>query len=283
MRLLQSFIAVFIIAGILSCGSSKEELILENETPESLLQKSEIAYQNGNYEESARLAQLLIDHFPTTDLHIEAQLLIARNLGGKEEYEQQFDLLLRVLKENIIPEKVPSIYAQIAKFYENAARWNPGTITSDSVDYNKAAGFYRKAVFYPNSNDEKTKAMALYRMALTYAKLDQIETASKAYQEVISTYPSSPYSSLARTKLINPANTEELPLPSVAEAQAAVSEAPAGGGVPLQQPEEVSAPQETIEEKAPGQIELPPEESEEPSIIDSLQTIDQDDTDSPEE
>ena len=95
----------------------------------------------------SRLAQLLLDNFPTSDLHIEAQLLIARNLGAMEEYEQQFDLLLRVLKENIIPEKVPIIYAQIAIFYENSARWNPGTVTTDSADFTKAAEFYRKVCF----------------------------------------------------------------------------------------------------------------------------------------
>ena len=283
MRLLQSFATIIIIAALLGCGSSKEELNMENETPESLLQKSEAAFQNGNYEESVQLAQLLIDHFPTTDLHIESQLIIAKNYGAMEEYEQQFDLLLRVLKENIIPEKVPIIYAQIAAFYENAARWNPGTISTDSTDYQKAAEFYRKAVFYPNSEDNATKAMALYRMALTYARLDKIETASKAYQEVINTYPSSPYSILARTKLTNPANTEELPLPTAAEMPAVVSGTPAGTE-PEQTGGAAAPPAETVQETAPGQIQLPPEETEEqPSIIDSLQTIDQDDDSVPQE
>jgi len=282
MRLIQSIITTLIITALLGCGGSKEELILENETPESMLQRSENAFQSGKYEESAKLAQLLIDHFPTSDLHIDAQLMIAKDLGALEEYEQQFDLLLRVLKENIIPEKVPSIYAQIAEFYENAARWNPGTVTSDSVDFQKAAEFYRKAVFYPNSDDNATKAMALYRMALTYARLDDIETASKAYQEVITTYPSSPYSTLARTKLTNPANTEELPLPAVTETPAAGPEAAAAA--PMAPPGEAAPPEKTIEEKAPGQIELPPEESgEEPSILDSLKTIDQDDNTIPQE
>jgi len=282
MRLIQSIITIIIITALLGCGSSKEELNMENETPESMLQRSANAYQNGNYEESVKLAQLLIDHFPTSDLHIEAQLLIAKDLGALEEYEKQFDLLLRILKENIIPEKVPSIYAQIAGFYENAARWNPGTVTSDSVDFQKAAEFYRKAVFYPNSEDNATKAMALYRMALTYAKLDDFETAGKAYQEVITTYPSSPYSTLARTKLTDPANTEELPLPAVTETQAAAVEEAAAP--PMAPPEEVAPAEKTIEETAPEQIELPPGESgEEPSILDSLETIDQDDNMVPQE
>ena len=122
-------------------------MVLENETPESLLQKSEVAFQNGNYDESIELAQLMFDNFPTSDLHIDAQLLISKTLGAQEKYEDQFDLLLRILKENIIPEKVPTIYMQIGEFYENSARWNPGTVTVDSIDYTNAASFIKKPFF----------------------------------------------------------------------------------------------------------------------------------------
>ncbi len=276
-KTIKIFIVLLVLSAFLGCGGSKDELVMENETPESLLLKSEQAYDMGNYDESLKLAQLLLDHFPTSDLHIEAQLLMANTYGAKEEYEEQFDRLLRVLKENIIPEKVPSIYAQIGEFYENSAKWNPGTVSTDSVDYSKAADFYKKAVFYPNSNDETTKAMALYRMALTYAKLNEIETASKAYQEIIATYPSSPYSSLARTKLNDPTNTDELPLPVGVETELTTAEM-----TPVATPEEatgeVTEKTETITEP-PQELELPADDSEEPSILDSLQTID---ADSPE-
>ena len=276
-KTIKIFIVLLVLSAFLGCGGSKDELVMENETPESLLLKSEQAYDMGNYDESLKLAQLLLDHFPTSDLHIEAQLLMANTYGAKEEYEEQFDHLLRVLKENIIPEKVPSIYAQIGEFYENSAKWNPGTVSTDSVDYSKAADFYKKAVFYPNSNDETTKAMALYRMALTYAKLNEIETASKAYQEVIATYPSSPYSSLARTKLNDPTNTDELPLPVGVETELTTAEM-TPGATPEEATGEVTEKTETITEP-PQEIELPADDSEEPSILDSLQTID---ADSPE-
>jgi tetratricopeptide (TPR) repeat protein len=280
-NMMKTFIILLVVSAFFGCGSSKDELVMENETPESLLLKSEQAYNMGKYDESIKLAQLLLDHFPTSDLHIEAQLLISRNYGAKEEYEEQFDQLLRVLKENIIPEKVPSIYAQIGEFYENSARWNPGTVTTDSADYTKAADFYRKAVFYPNSEDETTKAMALYRMALTYAKLKEIETASKAYQEVISTYPSSPYSSLARTKLNDPTNTDELPLPAGMETEYTSTEI-SPGATPKESTEEATDMTNTLPEP-PSEIELPSDDSEEPSILDSLQTIDADSPESDDE
>lgn len=195
---------------VVSCGSSKKEIDIEDETAESLLQKSNAALQSKNYDEALKLDTLLLLNFPTSDLHVDAQLNNAKALGGKEEYEQQLDLLLRILKENIIPEKVPSIYAQIAEHYEDAATWNPGTVTSDSLDWAKAAKYYRKAVFYPDSKDDAMKAKSLYRAGLMYAKLNQIDVAARAYEQTIAFYPDSKYSAMAKIKLRDPRNTDEI-------------------------------------------------------------------------
>ena len=195
---------------VISCGSSKNEINIEDETAESLLQKSNAALASKNYDEVLNLDTLLLLNFPTSDLHIDAQLNNAKALGGKEEYEQQLDLLLRILKENIVPENVPAIYTQIAEHYEDAATWNPGTVTNDSLDWAKAAQYYRKAVFYPDSKDDATKAKSLYRAALMYAKLNQIDVAARAYEQTIAFYPESIYSGMAKIKLRDPRNTDEI-------------------------------------------------------------------------
>ena len=278
---LKMLVSLLLLTAFIACGGSKDDIIIEDETPESLIQKGEVEFSNGNYDRSMQLAQLMLDNFPTSDLHIDAQLLISKSLGGQEKYEEQFDLLLRILKENIIPEKVPLIYMQIGEFYENSARWNPGDVTTDSVDYTNAAGFYKKAVFYPNSDDRYTKANALYRMALMHAKLNEIETASKAYQELIVTFPESPYSSLARTKLTDPTNTDELPLPTAAATSTVpATDQPTTGDqeIQQQQPEQPPATLTPVVEDQETELQLPVEE-EEPSILDSLQTIDEDSSD----
>jgi len=278
---LKMLVSLLLLTAFIACGGSKDDIIIEDETPESLIQKGEVEFSNGNYDRSMQLAQLMLDNFPTSDLHIDAQLLISKSLGGQEKYEEQFDLLLRILKENIIPEKVPLIYMQIGEFYENSARWNPGDVTTDSVDYTNAAGFYKKAVFYPNSDDRYTKANALYRMALMHAKLNEIETASKAYQELIATFPESPYSSLARTKLTDPTNTDELPLPTAAATSTVpATDQPTTGDqeIQQQQPEQPPATLTPVVEDQETELQLPVEE-EEPSILDSLQTIDEDSSD----
>ncbi|NOQ97416.1 MAG: tetratricopeptide repeat protein [Calditrichae bacterium] len=280
---LKIFLYMILTIAFIGCGGSKDEIVLDEETPETLLQKGEIAYENGKYDDSIKLARLMLDYFPTSDLHIDAQLLITKTLGAQEKYEDQFDLLLRILKENIIPEKVPSIYMQIGEFYENSAKWNPGTVTIDSADFTNAADYYKKAVFYPNSDDRGTKANALYRMGLMHAKLNDIEVASKAYQELITTYPESPYSTLARTKLADPTNTDELPLPTPTTTTATPgTEEPVtieDETAPPPPAETVPAILTPVAEDEPGKIELPDDDDEEPSILDSLQTIDEDSSD----
>jgi tetratricopeptide (TPR) repeat protein len=195
---------------VLDCGSSKKGLSIEDETDESLHGRALVAYEAGQYREAFRYDSLLLIHFPISDLHIEAQLNMANALGGQERYEDQLDLLLRLLGENIIPEAVPKIYVQIGEHYEHAAVWNPNDITNDTTDWEKAASYYRKAVFYPNSNDRVVKAQALYRAGLMYAKINNFEYATNAYNEVINSFPESPYSTLAKIKLQDPSNTSEI-------------------------------------------------------------------------
>ena len=207
---LKYFSVLIFLYLVISCSSSKQEIDLEDETAESMLQKSNAALESKSYDQALRLDSLLLLNFPTSDLHVDAQLNMAKALWGKEEYEQQLDLLLRILQENIVPEKVPSIYAQIGEHYEDAALWNPNTVTSDSMDWAKAAQYYRKAVFYPDSEDDATKAKSLYRAALLYAKLNQIDVAARAYEQTIAFYPESIYSAMAKIKLRDPRNTEEI-------------------------------------------------------------------------
>ena len=247
---------------LISC-SSQEGLVLEEATPESLLLNARAAYDNKNYDESIMLVKYLLENFPTSDLHIEAQLLMAQSLGGKEKFEDQLDLLLRVLKENIIPEKVPMIYVQIAKFYEGAAVWNPGNITTDTTDFIKAATYYRKAVFYPNSDDQVTKSMALYRTGFMYTKANDIEKAKMAYAQVVESYPQSAYAPLAKKKLLDPTDKTDLipaPVVPVGEAVAGQTEAKPG----LEAGKVIS--------DSLG-LDLRTEQEEEPLIIDTTQAI----------
>ena len=277
-KVIKYFLYCTLIYFVISCGSSKYEIDLDNETDESLLQKSQAAVEAKDYDHALKLDSLLLLNFPTSDLHIDAQLNMARALGGKEQYEEQLDLLLRILQENIVPEKVPSIYAQIAEHYEYAATWNPNTVTTDSMDWAKAAKYYRKAVFYPDSKDDATKAKSLYRAALLYAKLNQIDVAARAYEQVVSIYPESIYSAMAKIKLRDPRNTEEIDLNS--EQLAGFQPLEPVEVTPEETPMETQPMEETSSEEIKEVIDLPQDTSQtdipdmqemyEPAVDDSM-------------
>ena len=204
-------ILILLIAFILaSCSmfGKKEETNMN--TAEAVLQQGDALYEQGKYEDALKTYKSMLVDFPTSDLHIDAQLRIADTYGEMDKYEEQMDVLLRLLKENIIPGRVPEIYCQIGEFYEKAALFNSGMITSDTADYNVALDYYKKAIEYTDSDDQLSKSKAQYRSALVNAKLGRYQKAIDEYNLVISEYPDSPYSVLAKMKLKSPDNTSEL-------------------------------------------------------------------------
>ncbi len=164
----------------------------------------------GKYQEALNTYQSLLMEHPTSDLHIDTQLKIAAVYGKMENYEAQMDALHTLLAENIIPRQIPQIYVQIGQFYEQAAKFNPGTVTSDTSDYKTAISYYQKAFNYKDSEDSTAKAEAGYRKALTEARIGQISDAIKDYQLVIDQFPQTVFAVLATIKLTDPNDTSEL-------------------------------------------------------------------------
>ena len=185
---------------LISCGGTKKgEVDYSQLTDSELLELANSRFAKGEYEKALDDYQRLLMDFPTSNLHIEAQIKMSDVYGKMENFEEQMNLLHRLVKENIIPE-----------FYEQAAQFNPGTINSDSTDYRKAVDYYRRALNYPDSDDSEAKAQSLYRRALVDAKIGQIDQAISNYRLVSSMYPATNYSILAQMKLKDPNNTNEM-------------------------------------------------------------------------
>jgi outer membrane protein assembly factor BamD (BamD/ComL family) len=214
-KYIQIILITFFVFYLFSCGSGgKKRLKIGDESADELLAKAELSFKEKEYDNAIEYCKALVHNYPISDLHIDAQITIAKALGAKEKFEDQFDLLIRLINENKIPEKVPLIFIQIGEFYEHAAVWNPNNVSTDSTDLAKAAQYYRRAVFYPNSDDKTTQAYALYRAALINAKLNKLDIATRAYEHLVANYPESPYSTLAKIKLTNPSNIEEITIES---------------------------------------------------------------------
>ncbi len=246
--------SIFIFATLLlflSCGGSgKQENDLDKLTDADVMALADSYFEKGQYDKAIDQYKRLLLEFPTSDRHIDAQLKIAEAHGRMDRFEEQMDVLLRLLRENIIPEQIPRIYIQIAKFYERAAQFNPGIVDNDSVDYAKALRFYKQAVKYEDSKDAEAKAEAAYRQALVEAKIGQINKAIELYQKVPQSWPNTPYSVLAQMKLKKPDDVSEL---TVTDSALAVYREQLGLEAPAE--EENTAPDEsTVEESAEQEV-----------------------------
>jgi len=189
------------------------------------------------------------------------------------------DVLLQLLKENLIPEYVPNIYIQIGEYYETAARFNLSSENGDSADYQTAIDYYNKAIGYEDSNNKEAKIEALYRRALVEAKMGKKEAAARDYQEIVDKYPDSPFAVLAQIKLLNPADASELSTLSdslavykkrLAQAGVAMPQAGAGAAKPLPAAQEKTQSFEDYLQQNPADSSAAGEQM--PAATDTTQT-----------
>ena len=208
---LKPYFLLLISIVMLGCGGSNNEAPdFTTFTDGDMLALAINEQEQGKYEDAISHYNKLLLEFPTSNLHIKAQLKIAECYAAMDKWEDQFDTLKRLVRENIIPEEVPQLYVQIGKFYERAAQFNPGVITTDSADYNLAMDYYDKALKYPDSDDNLTKSESVYRRALVEAKIGKINDAVARYKMVSNLFPTSDFSILSQMKLKDPNNTSEL-------------------------------------------------------------------------
>ena len=202
--------SVFIFSIIAACGSGKKAKDMNLKSPEELFSEGNAFYEQGRYDDALKSYETLLVLHPASDLHVESQLQMAEAYAKLDRFEDQMNLLLRVLKENIIPGYVPKIYLQLGRFYERAARFNPGVVSTDTSDYKKALSYYERAIRYEGSDDTQAKAEALYRQGLVQAKMGNLTQATLNYETAAYQYSDKPFAILAKIKLKNPSDTSEL-------------------------------------------------------------------------
>ncbi len=209
-KIILNSVGVIILLMLLACGSHKQLVVQEKRSPQELIKAGDQLYMQGDYKDALETYNRLLIFYPTSDLDIEAKLRIAKCYSKMEKYEKQMDVLLQMLKENLIPEYVPNIYIQIGEYYETAARFNPTNTNGDSADYQTAIDYYTKAINYEDSNNKDAKIEAMYRRALVEAKMGKTDLAARHYQDIIDKFPESSFAILAQIKLLNPADISEL-------------------------------------------------------------------------
>ena len=213
MRFLKLLPIILIISIlVIGCGSGNKSRNTNIQSPEELLAKGDAEFNAGQYKEAMQTYEMLLVLHPTSDYHVETQLRMAETYGKMDKFEEQMALLKRILEENIIPGQVPQIYIQIGKFYERAARFNPGVITSDTTDLRTAIRYYERANRYEDSEDINAKAESVYRLGMVNAKMGNLNDATLYYETAANQYVNTPFGVLAKVKLQDPSNTTDLPM-----------------------------------------------------------------------
>lgn len=213
MRFLRLFpVLLLTVILIAACGSGNKSNNANIKSPEEILDEGDAHFNAGEYQLAMQTYESLLALHPTSDLHVDTQLRMAETYGKMDKFEEQMALLKRILEENIIPSYVPQIYIQIGKFYERAATFNPGVITSDTTDLKTAIRYYERASRYEDSDDVNAKAESVYRHGLVAAKIGNITDATLYYETAANQYPNTTFGVLAKVKLQDPQNTSELPV-----------------------------------------------------------------------
>jgi outer membrane protein assembly factor BamD (BamD/ComL family) len=193
-----------VLVFFLSC--SKKEGTLENldqQDPSVILQKANELYATGKTKDAFRAYSIIYKKYPTSREYIDAAIGLAHTYNDMGEYEKGMQILLNLVRENIVPSRVPEIYNEMAQYYEdNAGISSAAGVSDEKQDYRKALDFYKKAVKYPNSEDMEAKAFAQYRIGEVHIDLWEFKDAVAAFQETVATYPDTRWAKLAEQRLM---------------------------------------------------------------------------------
>lgn len=173
-----------------ACGKKEvRQTIPEEERPAEFVKYGDQFYQSGDYENAFRAYGYVYENYPTSREYIDAAIGLSRCYGALQDYNKGFDILHDLLKNNLIPTKVPHIYNAIAEFYERSAGISEELSGAGENDYRLAISYYQKAIQYPNSDDVQAKSYAQYKIGTLYERLDSTVKALEAYELAQNSYP----------------------------------------------------------------------------------------------
>lgn len=193
MRLFVVILSVFILF-FSGCGKKEiRKTVPGEQNTSTLIEQADQYYASGDYESAFNTYEYIYNNFPTSREYIDAAIGLSKCYGKRDNYEKKFDILYELLRQNLIPSKVPEVYNEIAGFYEQSAGISEQLTGEGTNDYRTAIEYYEKALNYPNSEDLNAKGKAQYKIGSLYDRLDDFEKAIEAYQNVVNNYSTTPW------------------------------------------------------------------------------------------
>lgn len=271
-----SLALLVLILFVTACG--KKESAKDTSTqldPAKVLQEGNRLYSEGMTEDAFRTYKVIYDRFPTSREYISAAIGLSRCYNDLGNYEKGFDVLLSLLKENLIPSRVPEIYNEIGRYFEvNAGISSMAGISDESKDYENAIQYYQKSIDYPNSDDSTAKAHAQLRIAELDLKLGKLKDAVLAFKATEYNFPGTVSAQMATQRLQEFREAVNTVLSETKTGAGGIPDSVTS--VPKEEPAVPNLPDTTV---APP----PPDTSAAPAVPDtSLQTSEMDTTMKPE-
>jgi tetratricopeptide (TPR) repeat protein len=188
---------------LIFCGKKEVKVnSLDNMEPPALLEKGNAAFYDGKMEEAIKAYDVIYKRYPLSREYISAVLGMARSYNNMGDFEKGFSLLYNLIRENMVPSRVPEIYNEMARYYEVTAIYSKEAgISRVDDDYKKAIDYYQKSVDYPNSEDLRSKSYAQYQIGELELKLGQPDQAALAFQSAIYKYPDTEWATLAQQRI----------------------------------------------------------------------------------
>lgn len=194
---------LIILIAVFSC-SKKEAAVkpVEADDTAAMLSKANELYKTGDVQNAFRVYGLIYEQYPTSSEYVDAAIGLSRCYNDLGDYEKGMDLLYNLVRENIIPSRVPEIYDEMAKYYEiNAGISTAAGLSDETADFKKAMDFYQKAVYYPNSDDKNAKAYAQYRIGELNINMLNFKDALLAFKTTVLNYPDTHWATVAGQRI----------------------------------------------------------------------------------
>lgn len=184
-------IVIFITLILLLAACAKKEVrdqLPEDLAPAEFVRYGDQFYQNGDFDNAFRAYGFVYYNHPTSRDYIDAAIGLSKCYGAMQNYEKEFEILYDLLKQNLIPTKVPRIYNSIAEFYEKSAGISEQLTGETDKDYLTAIDYYKKAIDYPSSKDAVAKSFAQYKIGTLYEEMENFPKAMEAYELALNSY-----------------------------------------------------------------------------------------------
>lgn len=182
---------IILLSVMLTFACGKKEIrkeIAPEDRPAEMLRLGNQLYDAKDYENAFRAFGDVYHNYPTSREYVDAAIGLSKCYGALADYEHAFDLIYSLLKENLIPSKVPEIYNTIASFYEKSAGISEELKGEGTADYKTAIDYLNKAIQYPNSEDRTAKSYAQFKIGTLNEDLEEYDQAIAAYQATINGY-----------------------------------------------------------------------------------------------